>query len=214
MFRINAFGQRIYCNPYLRFVDPPEGTENGGGGGGNPDDLGFPKDTPLTDMTPEQQAAYWRNEAKKQQKRAEGFSDYEQLKADAAELARLKAENATEQEKAIEEARRDGENIGAERYLKDAVQGRFQALTGKTEEEVATAFAHVDPKSFTDDKGAIDADKLKAFAEVFGTKTPSGNTPDPVAEALARQRAAGGGSGSSIAEKRKETRESLTKSKA
>jgi hypothetical protein len=215
MFRLNAFGQRVICNPYLRFIDPPEGGAGGdGGGGGQPEDLGFPKDTALTEMTVEQQAAYWRNQAKVQQKKADEKSDYDKLKADSEELARVKAKNATDEEKAIEEARREGENIGAERYLRDAVKGRFQALTGKTDEEVETAFAHIDPKSFVDDKGDIVADKLKTFADVFGKKDDSGKHKDPVAEALERQRQAASGSGSSISEKRKATRESMTKTKA
>lgn len=171
---------------------------------------GFPSDTAVDDMTPQQQAAYWRDQSKKQQKIAEDRKDYDDLKEKADKLAKIEADNATDQEKALEDARRQGENIGAERYLKDAVMGRFQALTGKTDDEVATTFAHVDPSSFTDDKGEIVAEKLKAFADTFGT--PAGSKQeDVVAAALARQRAAGGGSGSSIQEKRKATRESMTK---
>lgn len=175
---------------------------------------GFPSDTAVADMKPEEQAAYWRAESKKQQKKADEKSDYDKLKADSEELARVKAKNATDEEKAIEEARREGENIGAERYLKDAVKGRFQALTGKTDEEVETVFAHVDPKSFVDEKGDIVAGKLKTFAEGFGKKDEGGKHKDPVAEALERQRQAASGSGSSISEKRKATRESMTKPKA
>ena len=143
-----------------------------------------------------------------QQLRLRGASD----DAIGAAIER-KADEATEQEKALEAARQQGENIGAERYLRDAVIGRFQALTGRTDEEVATTFAHVDPKSFTDDKGDIVADKLKAFADTFGSKN-GGKPVDHVAAALAAQRAAAGGAGSSIAEKRKQTRESMTKKTA
>lgn len=176
--------------------------------------LGFPAQTPVAEMTPEQQAAYWRNESKKQQAIAESRKDYDDLKGKAAELDRVKAENATEQDKAIDAARREGEVIGAERYLKDAVVGKFQALTGRTDEEVAATFEHVDPKSFTDDKGEIIADKLKAFADTFGPKGGKADVEDPVAAALKRQRQAGGGAGSSIGDKRKQTRERLTPSKA
>ena len=215
MFRLNAFGQRIICNPYLRFIDPPSGGDGGSGGGGNqPEDLGFPKDTAVAEMTPEQQAAYWRNQAKVQQRKADERSDYDKLKADSAELEKLRADNATDAEKALEDARREGENIGAERYLKNAVTAEFRALTGKTKEEVDAVFAHVDPKSFVDDKGDIVADKLETFAAGFGKKDDGGKHKDPVAEALERQRQAASGSGSSISEKRKETRESMTKTKA
>jgi hypothetical protein len=169
---------------------------------------GFPLETAVADMAPLEQAAYWRFEAKKQQKKNEGV-DVEKLRADAAELATLKAASATDADKAIEQARREGENLGAEKYLKDAVMGRFMALTGKKDDEAEVIFAHVDPKSFTDDKGAIDPEKLKAYAATYGASA-AGTSQDAVAAALARTRQAGGGSGSSISEKRKEVRESMT----
>lgn len=180
---------------------------------------GFPPETAVADMaTAEEREAYWRNQSKVQQKKAESYSDYDQRKADSEELARVKAESATEHDKAVEEARKQGENIGAARYLKDAVKGRFQALTGKTDEEVDTAFAHVDPSSFTDDKGEILADKLKSFADVFGKKadesTPSNTPPaDPVREAMERARngAGAGGSSGSIADLKAKAKEALTK---
>ena len=53
--------------PWLRYVDP------GDGANGTPkdDDLGFPKDTPVDDMTPEQKVAYWHNQSKVQQRARE-----------------------------------------------------------------------------------------------------------------------------------------------
>lgn len=172
---------------------------------------GFPSETPVAGMTPEQQAAYWRHESKKHQKAHEGI-DVAKLQADAAELAQLKASTASDTDKLIEDARREGENIGAEKHLKTAVRAKFQLLTGKTDEEVATTFEHVDALSFTDDKGEIVAEKLKAFADTFGPK--GGEQEDPVAAALARQRQAAGGGATSIADKRKETRDRMTPSKS
>lgn len=228
MFRINAFGQRVYCNPRLAFVDPPEGGAGGQGGDGGGDGSGsdpkagtpqsegfnFPADTSIADMTPDQRAEYWRHKAQKHEKIANSRRDYDSLKADSAELAQLKAANATEQERALEAARREGENIGAARYLKDAVKGMFQGITGKTGEEVATIFEHVDPLTFTVENGDIDAEKIKKYADAFGTKEDSKQHEDPVAAALARQRQAGGGSGSSISDKRREVRESMTRKTA
>lgn len=170
---------------------------------------GFPSETPVADMTETQQTAYWRFTAKKKTKELEGI-DLTKLQADAAELATLKAANATDQDKALEEARREGEVIGAEKHLKTAVRAKFQLLTGKTDEEVETTFAHVDALSFTDDKGEIVAEKLKAFADTFGPKGDGNKPEDAVAAALARARQAAGGTGTSIADKRKATREAMT----
>ncbi len=221
MFRTDAFGRRIPCNLRLRFVTDPDG------GTGATDEVeldgekfAFPTKTPVADMTPEQAAEYWRHQSKVQQKRGAtppaDYAELQQAKKDLEELRRGQLDDhQREVEEAREQARREGENIGSEKYLADAVKAKFQLLTQKTDEEVATAFAHVDPKSFTDANGEIVADKLQAFAEVFGTPgSSSTQQQDPVAAALARQRAAGGGTGSSIADKRKATRESLTKPKA
>jgi hypothetical protein len=140
-------------------------------------------------------------------------SDYDQLKADSEELAQLKAANATAEEKALEDARLQGENIGAARYLKEAVKGRFQGITKKTDDEIEVIFEHVDAVSFTDDQGDIDMVKLAAYAATFGTSEAQ-HIEDPVAAALARQRHVADGTGTSIADKRREVRESMTKKTA
>lgn len=177
------------------------------------DAAGFPASTPLEQMTVEQREAYWKDKARKHEAIAKSRSDYDQMKADSLELAALKEVNATAEEKALEDARRQGEVIGAERYLKEAVKGRFQGITKKTDAEVETIFEHVDAGSFVDDEGDIDIAALTAYAATFGTseKKPS---EDPVAAALARQRHATDGVGASIAEKRRQVRESMTKKTA
>lgn len=180
---------------------------------------GFPAETPIEQMTAEQQAAYWKFQARKHENEAKSRADYDDLKAKADELAQLKAANQTEQERALdearEEARRQGENIGAERYLKDAVTSRFQFLTGKSDEDVAKAFAHVDAHSFVNDEGDLDIDALKEFAGTFGV-ADSGTPADPVKAALERQRhgvAAGGSGSGSITEMRKARLEKIQPSK-
>ncbi|GIT80188.1 hypothetical protein LLS1_18570 [Leifsonia sp. LS1] len=223
MFRTNAFGQRINCLPRLRFIDgePDKGGGDDGNKGGG--DLGFPADTPLTEMTVEQREAYWKQQARKHESTAKSRQDYDQLKADSEELAKLKKDGQTDQEKALEEAReearREGENLGAERYLKDAVTARFGALTGKSQEDVDKAFAHIDVHSFVGQDGAIDNDALTEFASTFGTNDNGGGSSqqiDPVKAALERQRGGGtgGGDGSgSIQAIREAAREKLAPAK-
>jgi hypothetical protein len=224
MFRTNAFGQRIICMPRLRFI---EGEPDKGGAGGEEEkkggeDLGFPANTPLTEMSVEQREAYWKHQARKHESTVKSRQDYDQFKADSEELAKLKKDGQTEQEKALEEAReearRQGENLGAERYLKDAVTARFEALTGKSSEDVAKAFAHIDVHSFIGQDGAIDNDALTEFASTFGTSSGGSGSQqiDPVKAALERQRGGGtgGGDGSgSITAIREAAREKLAPAK-
>lgn len=199
----------------IRFVE-----DNGDGqGAGGDSDLGFPANTAWRDMQPAEQVAYWQHQSRKHENTVNARRDYDQLKADSEELARVRQESQTDQEKALDqardEARREGENIGAERYLKDAVTGRFQALTGKTDDEVATIFAHVDAKSFTSDSGDIDVEKLRGFAATVGTTKQESQqqSHDPVREALERQRGGGGSQAGSIRELKNQRREALAPKK-
>lgn len=235
MFRINAFGQRIRSNPYLRYAtDDDQAAAAAAAAAATAAALaakeaaekaaqaekGFPENTPVAEMTVAQQAAYWMWYARKHENLAKARGDYDELKVKADELDKVKAENATDQEKAIaaakEEARREGEIIGAGRYLKDAVTARFQLLTGKSDEDVTTAFEHVDAMSFTNKEGAVDTDALTKFASTFGLAAggASRTAPDPVKEALERTRRGGGSSsssgGGSIAEMQKQATEAIT----
>jgi len=199
--KFDSFGRPILCMPRLRFL---EGDENGGGG--DQTQTGFPADTPVAEMTQDQQLAYWKHQSRKHERRADERKDYDQLKADSEELIRLRSESQTEAERALaearEEARREGENLGAQRYLTDAVKAKFQHLTGKSDEEVATAFAHVNAQSFTTDQGDIDSAALTAFAGTFGATGGTQKPPfDPIRAAMdQQQQKPGATSGGSIRE--------------
>lgn len=225
MFTFDAFGNRVLCRPRLMFNGA-----GGGGGGGSEEDTrtpqeqgyDFPAETAVKDMTVEQEKEYHRYHSKKHESRAKRLErDRPQLEADAAELARLRAGNQTDadraQAEALDEARREGENIGSQKYLGVAVKANFRASTGKTAEEVDAIFAHIDVTSFLDDDGEIDHARLDAFAASTGGTPTGGAKPpvtDPLKNALDRQRQAGGaGSGKSMKERREETRDSLTKKK-
>jgi hypothetical protein len=238
MFKIDAFGRRIYVQPRLRFLENggengAGGTgrqgggsdggngENGGGQGGSGDDLGFPANTRTEDMTPEQQVAYWKDKARKHERRASERADYDELKTAAEELAALKRSQQTDQERALEEAReaarREGENIGAQRYLKDAVLARFQKLTGLDDDAATQAFDFVDVSRFVGDGGEINAEALKTFASTFGPNVQENQhsgSGDPVRDAMNRQQhRPGGTSGGSIAEMARQRVEELQGSK-
>lgn len=87
--------------------DSGQGGSNGGGSG----DLGFPADTPVSEMTPEQKAAFDRH--KREQNKAErarwkavtGDRTPDQLKNDLDELANLRKEKLTPSERQLQDAR-------------------------------------------------------------------------------------------------------------
>lgn len=207
------FARRI--PPYLRFAEG----ENDTPPAAPADDLGFPAATPVDDMTADQKAAYWRHEAKKQQKRADKFDklgDPDKIRADldAAEQAAEDARRAaqSEHERALEDARKEGRDEAAAeasgKWLKDAVQSHIALLAqapGETPEDTRTrvngVLQYIDPTQFIGDDGALDADKLTNFANSLGTGAPATPEPsgNPLLTVLRRQNTPEQGAGGSVA---------------
>lgn len=89
----------------IRFVTDNEGNDGAG-------DLAFPANTPVKDMTPEQQAAYWKDKARKHEDRvsAYGGKTPEEIAQLQADLDAARAASQTAEEKAIQEAEQRGES--------------------------------------------------------------------------------------------------------
>ena len=168
-----------------------EGGEGGAGAGGGGDeetftdpDTGekffFPKDTPTSDMKPEQVAEYWRHKARKHEGRANARNDYDAIKA---ERDQLKQAGMSDAEKAVEDARREAREA-AERET----SGKFQARIVRTEVRAALALAkmpadkidgqveYLDHTKFLTSDGEVDTDKVKQYAAGFAPA--GGQWPD------------------------------------
>lgn len=172
----------------------------------------FPKDTPVAEMTPEQQVAYWRHQSKTQQKDADAFRKLgltpEAIKKvlDDAEAARVAA--LGDQEKALDTARKEGQTAAVltaqEKYLRPAIEGQVIGLTrtiGETPEDALTrvqgALQFVDVTKFLNDTGDLDAAKIQTFAQSIGPKDGNGESQsDPLYDILSRQQAQQPSSGS------------------
>lgn len=155
------------------------GQATGSGGTGEP---GFPANTPVAEMKPEEQTAYWKHQARKHEQRATSRGDYDDLKAKAAKLDEIEAANATEQEKAVKAAREEGEKTATERSTaagnRTAVQTALTiALTsaGKTEQEASDLLAHTNFDSFVTDGKPDTAAILTHAKSIAGPVTGGGN---------------------------------------
>jgi hypothetical protein len=163
----------------------------------------FPAGTAVADMTAEQQAAYWKFHSRKHENDARS-------KALALEEARQK--NMSDEEKRLDDVRRQGELIGAEKFLGDAVHGHLRALTGRSDDEVDNALAFVDTTKFLGADGLLDRTKVAAFASSIGKAAPAApagpqNIQSTVAAALQRADSAAIRQGGSIQDRRKELRD-------
>lgn len=170
MYTLAGFRRR------LMFVEQPVEGDQGAGGGGKKDDAandageGFPADTPLAEMSVDQQLAYWKHKSRKHEARANAVSDYDSVKAKAAKFDELEAAKLTPSEKAIEEARAEERaKVLAEQTKTVAdrlVAAEFKvALAGrKKPEEVTALLEPLDLTKFLTSDGEVDADKVKTYA--------------------------------------------------
>ena len=136
------------------------------------DDKGFPADTPLADMKPEEQAAYWRFQARKHENAYKGL-DLDALKAKAAAHDAAEAAKLTPSEQAIREAKEAGKAeaaVEANRKTATAILRVSLQTRGKTAEAVESIIAATNPDSFIAN-GDVDTDKVAAYADQFTTGT-------------------------------------------
>lgn len=132
------------------------------------DSAGFPKDTPLTEMTVEQREAYWKHQARKHEDRVKGQADYDAIKA---ERDALKAAGLTDTEKAIEAAKtaaRDEAKAEARAaILPQLVTAKFEALVGGRipAERLASILAPLDHTKFLTASGEVDTDKVQQYVD-------------------------------------------------
>ena len=149
-------------------------TDEGDAGGGNSapgEDQDGPKPgpdaTPVRDMTAEEQAAYWKHQARRHEERNKSMGDYAALKEKAARYDELEESLKTEQELAVERAREEGRRAAsneaneatARTLLEFALAGR-----GMGRDEIAEAIRPVSAAAFVTPDGRIDNDALLAYA--------------------------------------------------
>lgn len=142
------------------------------------EDLGFPAETPVAEMTAEQQVAYWRHQARKHEKRSKERSDYDEVKA---ELDQLKQAQMTESERAIEDARKEGEQTAAQKYTakiaKATLHGALATL-GFQADEIEDKLSYVDLTKFVTDNGEVDSDTVQRYLDDIAPKQDDGSWPD------------------------------------
>lgn len=149
-----------------------------------PADKGFPEHTPVADMTPPQQAAYWREQSKVQQRRAEAFGnltreELDALRSKASEFDALTAASQTDQQRAVAEAEqrtraavlRDVAGKLVDASITAAVAGRVPA------EQLATTLAPLDRAWFLTAEGDVDPDKVAAYAAQLAGAAPQPPAP-------------------------------------
>lgn len=225
----DAFGRLI--NPRLCFGDPPADGSNPGGAGSTPpappqlNEHGYPDNTPLAQMTVEHREAYWKHHARKHEANAKP-ADFDQLAADAAAFRKAQDDAKPADQRAIDEARRQGAAEGRNAFLQDAVAASIRAAVPTLKpEDVSDVLDDLDLSKFVTAEGRLDSERITKLATKLGG-TPgtgdgkTGQTPppgfDPLAMALGHNGAPGssGSTGGSIQALRQQRRDALSPRKS
>lgn len=148
-----------------------------GGEQQDPGDQGFPANTPVKDMTVDQQVAYWKVQARRHESRAAAHADYDTIKT---ELEQLRARTQTAEEKAIEDAKAAGRAEATTATLPRLLQAEFRAAAAGrvTPEQLASVTAPLDPKFFLTAKGdEVDTAKVQTFIDGIAPAAPGKTWP-------------------------------------
>lgn len=126
-------------------------------------EAGFPLATPVDKMTPEQQAAYWRTESKKHQRVTD--EELETLRNAATELESYKSLSQTDQERAVNEARKLAAKEAEQKLLPRLVAAEFRAAAaGRLDSDRLNGLIEpLDMSKFLTTKGEVDTDRVAAW---------------------------------------------------
>lgn len=119
------------------------------------------------EMSTEQQAAYWKHQARKHEQRAESRKDYDQVLERAKKWDQLEESQRTPSEQAVKAARDEGYQSALreanERTAVAILRAGLQAR-GKSTEEANDILSALSPGAFVKDDD-VDADKVAAYVE-------------------------------------------------
>lgn len=166
----------------------------GAEGGGDP---AFPANTPVEQMTAQQQAAYWKHYARKHETTAKALAEWQNANKSKVEgYEALEAASKTEQEKAIEAARADASAAGRAEMIPILLQAEFvAAAAGKlTREQAADLVAPLNPAHFLTSDGKVDTAKVSDYVGKYITAAapppPGGRLPNGFPDLAQGQKAA------------------------
>jgi len=120
-------------------------------------------------MTVEQREAYWKFQSRKHEGRANERKDYDDLKKKADEYDELLKSTRTEQEKAVEDAKKEGADAARSeeqaRIAPKLVAAEFRAVVAgrMTAEQLTAVLEPLDSTKFLSDTGEVDTQKVATF---------------------------------------------------
>lgn len=128
--------------------------------------LGFPDATKVEDMTPVEQAAYWRNQSKVQQRRVP--ANLTQLEQDAAAWAEYQRTQQTPADQALAAARTEAATAARKEAAQDSALALLRISLhnrGKTDAEIDELVEFVSPDRFLTSDSKLDTAKVTTYVD-------------------------------------------------
>lgn len=144
-------------------------------------DPGFPADTPIAEMTAEQQAAYWKHQARKHEDRWKGLAGdktVDQIKADLAEAEQARQAKLTPAEQQLQAAREEGRKAALAEASTSAVKSILTAglrARGRDDAAITNLIAAANPAAFITEEGIAD-DTLAAYLDTIAGPVTGGSS--------------------------------------
>jgi len=164
-------------------------------------DRGYPSDTPIAEMTEKQQAAYWKDKARKHEERAKAFDGLTpetlaELRDKADKHAALERELMSDKDKAVAEAKDATKAEVAATYQPRLVRAEFKAAAaGRIDaEKLDSILEPLDLSKFLTSKGDVDEGKVASYVDGIAPAGPVRRT-GPTATGLGHRVTSGSGPG-------------------
>jgi len=132
---------------------------------------GFPENTPLAEMTVDQQAAYWRDKAQKHERRASAYhtavggKTADEVRAELEAAATLRQSQLSDAERQLEEARNAARQEAAAQFGNKLVAAEFKAALAHVDgERRDQIIAGLNLSAYLTDNGDVDTDKVSSYA--------------------------------------------------
>jgi len=179
------------CWPIMGGDDSVDPDDSGDGGQGDPDPSdggkGFPANTPIAEMTAEQQAAYWQDKARKHEERNKAFGrltpdELATLREKAGQHDALERELMSDKDKAVLEAREAATQTAREEYAPRLVRAEFKAAAANRidAEKLAAILEPLDLTKFLDG-GDVDEAKVAAYVDSIAPRAADPEDDEPPA---------------------------------
>lgn len=146
-----------------------------------PEDRGYPLNTPVADMTAEQQIAYWKYHSRKHENALKDAGDLEELRARAARADELEAQHATESQKAAKKAADEAVAAERKRLAPSLVAAEFRAAAKGvlTDEQRDALLEDLDLTKYLTAKGEVDVEKVTNKVAAFAPPADGKQRPFP-----------------------------------